>query len=104
VLPDTHATAVFRIIQESLTNVTKHAHASRVEVSIAQSDGVLTVNVRDNGTGFSAEAPRKPNSYGLLGLRERASLLGGDATIISAPGKGTQVEIRLPVRSGTAPS
>jgi hypothetical protein len=103
-LPDTHASAVFRIVQESLTNVTRHAHASRVEVSIVQSNGVLTVNVSDNGKGFSVEAPRKPNSYGLLGLRERASLLGGEATITSAPGKGTQVEIRLPVTSRTAPS
>ncbi len=104
VLPDMHATAVFRIIQESLTNVTRHARASRVEVSIAQTDSVLTVKVRDNGTGFSVEAPRKPNSYGLLGLRERAALLGGEATISSAPGEGTQVEVRLPVISGTEPS
>lgn len=102
-LPQAHASAVFRIIQESLTNVTKHARASRVEVDIAQEDGYLTVAVRDNGAGFAVDAPRKPDSYGLLGLRERAAFLGGEAVIKSAPGKGTQIVIRLPVRAG-APS
>jgi PAS domain S-box-containing protein len=97
-LPQAHASAVFRIIQESLTNVTKHARASRVEVEIAQDNGLVTVEVRDNGAGFAVDAPRKPDSYGLLGLRERAALLGGEASIASAPGKGTQIVIRLPVR------
>ena len=101
-LPEAHATAVFRSIQESLTNVTKHARASRVEVAIRQSNGMLTVRVSDNGAGFTASAARKPNSYGLLGLRERAALLGGDATISSVPGEGTRIEIRLPVEPGTA--
>ena len=103
-LPKAHASAVFRIIQESLTNVTKHARASRVEVAIAQDSGLLTVEVRDNGAGFALDAPRKPDSYGLLGLRERAALLGGEAAIVSAPGKGTQIMIRLPVRAGAPPS
>jgi PAS domain S-box-containing protein len=103
-LPDEQATAVFRGIQESLTNVTKHARASRVEVAIGQRNDILTVRVSDNGMGFSADAARKPESYGLLGLRERAALLGGEATISSAPGAGTRVEIRLPVGPRTAPS
>jgi PAS domain S-box-containing protein len=103
-LPDAYATAVYRSIQESLTNVTKHARASRVEVAIGESDGMLTVRVCDNGAGFSADDPRKPNSYGLLGLRERAALLGGDATISSAPGAGTRIEIRLPVEPRPAAS
>jgi PAS domain S-box-containing protein len=103
-LPDAQATAVFRGIQESLTNVTKHARASRVEVSIGQSNGLLTVRISDNGAGFWADGPRKPNSYGLLGLRERAALLGGDATIASSPGEGTQIEIRLPLAPKAAPS
>jgi PAS domain S-box-containing protein len=103
-LPDAHATVVYRSIQESLTNVTKHARASRVEVSIGQSNGMLTVRVCDNGAGFSADDPRKPNSYGLLGLRERAALLGGDATISSAPGAGTRIDIRLPLEPRAAPS
>ena len=100
-LPGAHATAVFRTVQEALTNVAKHAHASRVDVAIEQADGHVSVSVHDDGVGFSTEGARKPNSFGLLGLRERASLLGGEARISSAPGKGTHVELRLP--SGEEP-
>jgi PAS domain S-box-containing protein len=103
-LPSTHATAVFRIVQESLNNVAKHAGASRVSVTIEHTGSELTLSIRDDGSGFSPQDSRKPNSYGLLGLRERASLLGGEASITSAPGQGTQVEVRLPVTPPEAPS
>jgi signal transduction histidine kinase len=96
-LPSAHATAVFRIIQESLANVGKHARASRVKVAIECNGSELTLSIRDNGAGFSLQNPRKPNSYGLLGLRERASLLGGATSITSTVGEGTHVEVRLPV-------
>ena len=102
-LPAAHATAVFRTIQESLTNIAKHAHASRVEVAVEQADGHLSVSVRDDGIGFSSEDARKPNSFGLLGLRERASLLGGEARVSSSQGRGTHVELRLPCGEGPAP-
>ena len=103
-LPGPHATAVFRIVQESLANVAKHARASRVQVSIEHHGAEVTLSIRDDGAGFSPDDPRKPNSYGLLGLRERASLLGGEAFIRSARGQGTQVEIRLPMaQSVSAP-
>jgi PAS domain S-box-containing protein len=92
-----HAAAVFRIIQESLANVAKHARASRAEVAIEEGDGEVMISVRDDGLGFSIDDPRKPDSFGLVGLRERAYLLGGEATIISAPGQGTNVEVRLPL-------
>lgn len=92
-----HSVAVFRIIQESLINIAKHAKASRAEVAIEQSDGEITINVQDDGLGFSPENARKPNSFGLVGLREQAYLLGGNAVIHSAPGKGTNVEVRLPL-------
>jgi PAS domain S-box-containing protein len=95
-LPDLQATAVFRTVQESLTNVAKHASASRVDVAIEHLDSELTVSVRDDGVGFLPEDSRKPNSYGLLGLRERAALLGGEARVTSAPGRGTHVEVRFP--------
>ena len=98
-LPNAHATAVFRIIQESLVNVGKHARASRVTVSIERADGVVTVGVDDDGIGFSPESPRKSDSYGLLGLRERALLLGGEIAIASAPGQGTRIVVRLPLTS-----
>jgi len=96
-LPSTHATAAFRIVQESLANIAKHARASRVDIAIERGDAELTISVRDDGCGFSTDDPRKPDSFGLLGLRERASLLGGEVIIASAPGQGTSVDVRLPV-------
>lgn len=95
-IPDPHATALFRTLQESLTNIAKHAEARQVEVTLSREDGDVALTVRDDGRGFSPEAPRKPASYGLLGLRERAALLGGAVSIESAPGRGTIVEMRLP--------
>jgi PAS domain S-box-containing protein len=98
-LHNVHSTAVFRIVQESLANIAKHARASRAEVAIEQSGSDVTISVRDDGMGFSPQDPRKPNSLGLLGLRERAYLLGGEAAITSAPGQGTHIEVRLPLTS-----
>jgi PAS domain S-box-containing protein len=98
-LNNANSTAVFRIVQESLANVAKHARASRAEVVIEQNGSGVTISVRDDGLGFSPQDPRKPNSFGLVGLRERAYLLGGEAAFISAPGRGTNIEVRLPVSS-----
>jgi len=99
-----HATAVFRIVQESLTNVAKHANATRADVAIDQADGEVHVRVSDDGIGFDLGDARRPNAFGLLGVRERASLLGGTVAISSAPGKGTRVDVRLPVEiEGAAP-
>jgi PAS domain S-box-containing protein len=98
-IPPGHATAVFRIVQEALTNVSKHAMASNVEVIISTADKQLTVVVRDDGIGFASDGPRKPQSYGLLGVRERAYLLGGQTRIASMPGRGTEIEVRLPAAS-----
>jgi signal transduction histidine kinase len=103
-LPDMQATAVFRAVQESLTNVARHAQASRVDVAIEHGETQVTVRVRDDGVGFSPEASRKPESFGLLGLRERAALLGGEAMVTSAPGRGTRVEMRFPVTQQGTPS
>jgi PAS domain S-box-containing protein len=97
-LQDPYATAIFRILQESLTNVVRHARASRVDITLDASDGDLTLRVRDDGCGFAAAVPRKPNSYGLVGLRERAYLLDGEITIETAPGNGTVIEVRIPLR------
>jgi signal transduction histidine kinase len=96
-LHDPYATAVFRIVQEALTNVARHAGATRVDAWIRQSDGKVSISVVDNGQGFSPTDARKPKSFGLLGLRERAYLLGGDAKIESTPGLGTRVEVTLPI-------
>lgn len=99
-LPDPYATAVFRVMQESLTNIAKHAEATQVEATLQREGRNITLTVRDNGTGFDLADPRKPNSYGLLGVRERAYLLGGWANIHSAPGKGTTVELQLHIEEG----
>ena len=101
-LADAQKTAVFRIVQESLTNVAKHARATRAEVTIQQVDGEITINVSDNGVGFAVTAPRGQQSRGLLGMRERAYLLRGEMKIISSPGSGTTLEVRLPTMSGGA--
>ena len=100
-LEDPHATAVFRILQESLTNVARHAQASLVEVTLDRDGDEVVLMVRDNGQGFSADDPRKPNSYGLMGLRERAYLLGGEVKIASERGRGTTIEVHIPLRTET---
>jgi len=84
-------------VQESLTNIAKHAQASHADIAVEVEDGRLVVRVEDDGVGFLTSGPRKPNSLGLLGLRERAQLLGGEATIVSTPGLGTMVEARFPL-------
>jgi PAS domain S-box-containing protein len=100
-LPPAHSTAVFRIVQEALTNIAKHASATRAEVAVRREGNSVHVRVRDDGVGFSVGDPRKPESFGLLGLRERISLMRGSARIDSAPGKGTTIEVELPVPAPT---
>lgn len=96
-LQEPYATAVFRIVQESLTNVARHADASMVEVTIGRRGDVIILQVRDDGRGFAQAQPRKPNSFGLLGMRERAYLLDGEVLIDSTPGAGTCVSVRIPM-------
>ena len=103
-LQDPHATAIFRIMQESLTNVARHAQASRVEITLDGANGELTLRVRDNGCGFAPADPRKPNSFGLVGLRERVYLLDGEITVDTAPGKGATIEVRIPMPQGAVPA
>ncbi len=95
-LQEPYATAVFRIIQESLTNVAKHAEATQVMVNLYRLPDAIALSVEDNGKGFVASQPRKGHSLGLLGVRERARLLGGHATITSTPGEGTRLEVHIP--------
>ena len=98
-LADAYKTAVFRIVQESLTNIAKHAQATQAEVIIAEVDGEIVITVSDNGVGFAVGDSRPQSSRGLLGMRERAYLLGGRLDILSELGKGTMLEIRLPLAS-----
>ena len=96
------ATALFRILQETLTNVARHANATQVQVRLAKENGDLLLEVRDNGKGLSEEQLSGGKSLGFLGMRERASMLGGEITISGIPGKGTTVSVRLPESPGTA--
>jgi PAS domain S-box-containing protein len=96
-LQDPHATAVFRVIQESLTNIAKHAEATKVTVRARRENGDMHITVEDDGRGFTMGGPRKAGSYGLVGLRERALLLDGEVTLHSEPGGGTRVDMRLPL-------
>jgi PAS domain S-box-containing protein len=96
-LDEPYASAVFRIVQESLTNIARHARATQVEVAFERAGRRIGIRVRDNGRGFLAGDRRKPKTFGLMGLRERASLLGGEARIESEPGRGTAVEVTIPL-------
>ena len=96
---DEHRTVgVYRIVQESLTNISRYAQGSRVQVTLGYSGNVLGVEVRDNGQGFIAAEVQKVKSFGLLGMRERAKELGGELDIVSVPGRGTVVWLTLPVQ------
>jgi signal transduction histidine kinase len=90
------ATALFRILQETLTNVARHANATHVSVRLSEENGILTLEVDDNGRGIAAEQLSASNSLGILGMRERALLLGGEFIINGAPGFGTTVKVRIP--------
>jgi PAS domain S-box-containing protein len=101
-LHEPYATAVFRIVQESLVNVAKHAHATQVLVAVEKHDHSVTLSVQDNGRGFIPTAPRRASSLGLMGLRERAQLLKGSFQLESAPGLGTRVEVKIPLEVASA--
>ncbi len=96
-IPERRAIALFRIVQESLTNVSRYARASSVQISLRQTDGQLVLQVHDDGQGFDAVAGAKGGSFGLLGMQERALALGGELTVDSAIGRGTTITARVPL-------
>ena len=91
------ATAIFRILQESLTNVIRHAQASAVDVELREGAGAATLIVQDDGVGISRAQMADPRSIGLLGMRERALAFGGTVDIFGSPGTGTVVTVRIPM-------
>ncbi len=90
-------TTLFRIFQETLTNITRHAQATRVSVSLKQKEQTLVLTIRDNGRGITEGELTNPHSLGLLGLRERAAQWEGETTLRGAAGKGTTVTVRIPL-------
>ncbi|RYY62239.1 MAG: PAS domain S-box protein [Chitinophagaceae bacterium] len=95
-VPDNLKIGLFRIFQESLTNVARHSGATKVDVNLKEKDNHVILTVRDNGRGFDEEKTRK-KTLGLLGMKERSSVMGGDYNISSVPGQGTTVQVMVPV-------
>jgi two-component system sensor histidine kinase UhpB len=92
------STAAYRVVQECLTNVARHAHAHRVDIEVGLSEvtsGALLVTVADDGNGFDVSAPQR--GFGLMGMRERVKVLDGNCRIDSTPGRGAQVSVRIPL-------
>jgi signal transduction histidine kinase len=100
-VPPDYGTALFRIFQETLTNVARHAHATQVRAEVGLSDGQVTLMIRDNGRGITEAEQRNTKSCGLLGMKERAGLLGGTCQIAGRPGQGTVVQIQVPFTAPT---
>jgi signal transduction histidine kinase len=96
-LPIEIETAIFRIVQESLTNVALHAGASRVDVLLSRTEGHLSAIVEDNGIGFTPAPSLAAGQMGLFGMRERVEMLGGTLTVESSPGTGTTVKAEVPI-------
>ncbi|WP_158597880.1 PAS domain-containing sensor histidine kinase [Noviherbaspirillum saxi] len=97
-LEDDRATALFRILQESLNNVIRHAQASYVKIALYRQEYKLCMKIADNGIGIYPDCRRKANSFGLVGIEERINALGGELTIDSQPDKGTVLTISLPLQ------
>ncbi|MDD0973416.1 PAS domain-containing sensor histidine kinase [Pseudomonas fontis] len=95
-LSDAKATSLFRILQEALTNVMRHAQAHTVQISLSLEDNQLCLTISDDGVGFSPGDSR-PTSFGLVGMRERVLMLGGSMRLDSEPGEGTSLSVRIPL-------
>lgn len=93
-------TAVFRIAQEGLTNVARHARATKVQIHLEEADGKLVLRIKDNGRGIREDEVHAPSSLGLMGMRERIRPLGGELTVEGKPKKGTTLTVVLPIKRG----
>lgn len=102
---DNCATAFFRILQESLNNIVRHAKATRVRVELLSHDGMLLMTVTDNGVGLPRGGRNKAGSFGLIGIEERVTILGGAFTISGKPGEGTAISVMVNINKecGAAP-
>jgi signal transduction histidine kinase len=102
-LDDAVNIALYRMVQEALTNIARHAHATQVGIEIEQSASELQLTVTDNGIGFDEASIHREGSFGLAGMRERALMLGGQLAIGSSPGGGGRVSVRLPRPDAAGP-
>lgn len=95
-LPEAMKTGLFRIFQESLTNVARHSKAKKVAVTLNRENGSVILSIKDDGVGFDKENVTNKKTLGILGMKERTSMIGGSYEIISKPGKGTQIVVTIP--------
>lgn len=93
------ATALYRMVQEALTNVSRHAYATDVNIDLRVAGSHVVLVVEDNGGGLPADALQRPGSWGLRGVRERVALLGGTLALDNAPGSGARLTVRLPLHT-----
>ena len=98
-LPKEAVTATFRVVQEALTNVIRHAEATSVRVTLKSGNHALRISVEDNGKGMTQEQMNNMKSLGIVGMKERISRLGGEFNIVSEPGKGTRLDIIIPAHN-----
>jgi PAS domain S-box-containing protein len=103
-LDSRESTAVFRIFQEALTNILRHAQATRVDILMREEDGEFTLTIADNGTGIKEEQKTGLHSLGILGMRERAHLVGGQIELTGIEGKGTVLTVRIPEQAESGES
>lgn len=96
-LPSAVETALYRIVQEALTNAAKHAHADSVKIELRCTPRKVTCSVRDDGVGFVPRTEKEAHGLGLLGIRERLNALGGTLRLVSAPGEGTTILADIPL-------
>jgi signal transduction histidine kinase len=99
-IPDSVATTVFRVFQEGLTNVARHARASSVHVTLSRRDGRLLLEVADDGCGVNPDVIASGRAIGIIGMRERVRALQGIFHLTGRPGEGTTIRIELPLDGG----
>jgi PAS domain S-box-containing protein len=99
-LSTAQSTAIFRIVQEALTNVLRHAQATKVDIKLTEEAGELILTLSDNGRGITEDDKSRPQSLGLLGMQERAHLIGGEIEVTGVPGQGTALVLRVPISKG----
>lgn len=99
-IDEDRATNLFRIVQEALHNIEKHARATEVRIALCERDARITLEIEDNGCSFHedrANEARRDGRFGLVNMRERAEMLGGTLEVLARPGKGTVVQAMVPI-------
>ena len=100
-LPDEVTICIYRVVQESLSNVARHAQGSQVEVEVMCDEEMIDLSIRDNGVGFDLEQSSKPGGHlGLLSMKERVRLAQGTLEVESTPGQGTHIRVHIPLTQG----